>query len=149
MLSSLLFLGATTLGLKKANDYVTSNRTINKRVNLMIGASYCDLDIRMKRQILDFCSDEIIHAVFEGKKECRLHFDQLGLYELFDLGFKNEILDLFSSVQSNMFKEVHIYSNHIKFIIADSLIESVFLFFETSQNIHNNGLLYRNVSHKT
>ncbi len=125
MLLELGIMAGTALLGKKVNECLDNNPKLNKKLNLAIGANYVDLDHSMKRQILDFIHDEIIHAAFECKCECRLSFYQLGLYDLFDLGFKEEILDLFRNVSSNMFKEARFYSKGIVFDISDYVLNAV------------------------
>lgn len=121
-----LLVGTTvaTLG-SAAIDYLERNQKLNKKLNLAIGANYTDLDVYMKRQILDFIHDEIIHSAFSGETKCKLSYNQLGLYDLFELGFKEEMCDFFDNVSSNMFNEVRIYSKGLVFDISDYVLDAV------------------------
>lgn len=123
LLETLAMVGVATLG-KSVNKYVTGDRHREKAISLAVGVDYVDLDDSMKRQILDFIHDEIIHSAFEGKSKCKLTYDQLGL-DIFAYGQKNEMIELFSNVSSNMFKEARFYSKGVVFDISDDVLEAV------------------------
>lgn len=123
LLEGLAMLGTAYLG-SAVNKYVTGNRKREKAVSLAVGVNYTDLDNIQERQILDFIHDEIIHSAFEGKTECKLSYDQLGL-DIFDYGQKNEMVELFDRVSSNMFNEARFYSKGVIFEISDYILDAV------------------------
>lgn len=123
ILETLAMAGTVYLG-KSVNKYLTGDRHREKSISLAVGVDYVDLDDSMKRQILDFIHDEIIHSAFEGKSKCKLTYDQLGL-DIFSYGQKNEMIELFSNVSSNMFKEARFYSKGVVFDISDYVLNAV------------------------
>lgn len=123
LFEGLAMLGTVYLG-KAANDFITKDRKREKMVSLAVGVNYTDLDDIQKRQILDFIHDEIIHAAFEGKTQCKLSYNQLGL-EIFDYGQKNEMIELFQCVSSNMFSQAKFYKKGVVFEISEYILEAV------------------------